>query len=166
MIHALLLWTTLLGCGGDLEKGYTDCGAVTCSPGQYCDGPGMCENGCTSDANCENGDECVIDDEFFNDGVCEPEVSDTTETDPTETDGDPLAACRAACDDFQGCGLSPSETAQCRDDCAVLSESEQRAIGNCGGQSSCGATLSCLGVDCFQDSDCGGDEFCVDYDCL
>ncbi|MCB9745542.1 MAG: hypothetical protein H6740_23385 [Alphaproteobacteria bacterium] len=164
-IGAALLLTGAVACGGKLEPGYTDCGPTTCSPGQYCAFEGVCENGCTSDANCLPGTECVITDDFFNEGECYGNSVDTGRPDDTPSGGDPLADCQAACDHFQTCGLGAADASQCRSDCNGLTEDQQIAIGNCEGLT-CGATLSCLGVDCFSDSDCGGGQVCLDYTCL
>jgi hypothetical protein len=131
---------------------------VTCSAGQYCFADGLCENGCVSDANCLDNEQCVIDDTFFEEGSCRSE-------DGPVTASDPLDACEAACEDFQLCGLAPAEASQCIDDCAALSSSEQRAIGNCGGLS-CDGTLDCLGVECLSDEDCSGGASCLNYACL
>ncbi len=145
-----------------LEVGYTECGDITCSPGQYCWAPGLCENGCTSDANCLDSDECLIDDTFFDEGSCYPRQGGTEQPPQPQND---LAACQAACEDFQSCGLSPSETSGCIDDCEDLTPTQQRVVGNCG-DLTCGATLDCLGLECFTDDDCNGNRSCVGNSCL
>jgi hypothetical protein len=157
----------LLACGGGdtavddgLAPGHTSCGDITCAPGQYCFGPNLCENGCTSDINCLDDEECVIDDTFFDEGSCWPMEPRQT----TEPVGG-LEGCQAACGDFQSCGLSPAEASACYDDCADLTASQQQAVANCGGLS-CDATLDCLGIQCFTDDDCNGGRSCVGNSCL
>lgn len=49
-------------CGKAGRAGTTpDCGAFTCSAGQYCVSgfPALCKNGCTSDNNCGETERCV-----------------------------------------------------------------------------------------------------------
>lgn len=166
LVPTLVALSALVACfpGGNPEQGFSDCGGVTCAPGQYCADPitSFCENGCTSDHNCEDGTHCEITDDFFNEGECVPDQERTE--DPTPAD--PLAACQAACDHFQDCGLGAAEAAQCRSDCSGLSADQQTAVGNCDDSLSCDATLSCLGVQCFSDGDCGSGGWCVDYTCM
>jgi len=165
------LLLALAACGADapdeegLEPGYTECGDTTCAPGQYCFGDGLCQNGCTSDANCLPEDACVIDDDFFNEGTCQPVDGGPVGDDDDDGGGDPLAACQSACEDFQDCGLSPADTSQCIDDCVGLTETQQQVVGNCGGRS-CISTLECLGIECFVDDDCSGAQECVGSYCL
>lgn len=155
----MVLAVVWAGCGGALEPGYTACGPVTCAPGQYCFGAGVCENGCTSDANCLPGEACVIDDDFFDDGQCGTGGGETSDA------SDPLAACEDACYRFQECGLDAADTAQCVDDCASLTEVEQEVVAECADDSCVGAR-DCLGVDCFDDDDCSGNQTCTGYVCL
>jgi len=165
ILFSATLSLLLAACGGPtetaedaLDPGHTACGDTTCGPGQYCFGDGVCENGCTSDANCLPDDECIIDDDFFNEGTCQP-------IDGPVGNEDPLAACQSACEDFQDCGLSPADTAACIDDCRDITETQQQVIGNCGDQS-CGSTLECLDIECFVDDDCSGNQQCVGNFCL
>lgn len=150
------------------EKGYTDCSGIECQPGQYCFAPGVCEAGCTSDVNCAEGQECTDEGEGFSgEGVCrdgdpDPEPSEGEGEDPPH---DALAACLAACDHFQECGATPNDTLGCRNDCPDLSENQQLVVAGCA-DGSCSETLTCLDLDCFNDSDCGGDEACVGNSCM
>lgn len=51
-----------------LEGGFTDCGAVTCQPGQTCREEALCYLGCEADAECGVGERCG---ERVLGGVCE-----------------------------------------------------------------------------------------------
>ena len=160
----------LTGCGGSsttpLQQGYTACGSVTCSPGQNCANPSLsvCEEGCISDANCLSGQTC--DPNGFPTRICIG--SSLPDAGVPQTDGgtDTLAACRAACEHFQTCGLAAAEAAQCRTDCATLTEDQRAAIAVCG-DTACTSVTSCLGVQCLSSDDCGpGAEECLNYQCL
>lgn len=156
----MMMW--LVGCtGGGLNSGETECGSITCSAGQYCADPRFdeCTNGCVSDANCADDNVCT-DIGIFDEGVC----SESANTSPS-TQRDGLQECLEACDVFGSCGLPVGEVAQCRDDCPTLSENEQLAVAGCN-ESSCSNMPTCLGVDCLSDSDCGGNEICLDFTCL
>ena len=149
-----------------LEKGFTECNGAVCQPGQYCDAALFCVNGCTSDANCQDGAVCEDIDDVTGTGTCSnPRGGGDDDDGDSDGGGDPLASCRAACDAFQECGLSAAETAGCRSDCATLNTEQQTAIGNCRDEG-CGSIRQCAGVDCFNDGQCGGDEVCLDYSCL
>lgn len=150
------------------EKGFTDCSGITCQPGQYCLAPGLCESGCTSDVNCAEGQGCANEGEGFNgEGVCR-DGEDPPE--PAEGEGepepdDPLEACLAACEHFQGCGAEGSDVLSCRNDCPDLSENQQLVVAGCA-EGSCSDTLTCLDIDCFNDDDCGSGEECLGGACL
>ncbi len=160
------LLSALGACGDDAapsSQGYTDCGSVTCQPGQYCEDSrfSSCVDGCLSDANCLGNQYCDTADLV---PTC------LNRSTPTPTDGGPppadrLAACQSACDHFQSCGLAAGETAQCRSDCAALTSDQQQAVANCDGLA-CSATPGCLGIDCFSDDQCGFGEECVGGACL
>lgn len=167
---AIVVVTMLIGLTGCIkDKGFTDCSGITCQPGQYCFAPGVCENGCTSDVNCADGQDC--DDEgggFDEAGVCRDDDSGEEgegEGGEGEGEGGALEGCLAACEHFQGCGMSAGDTAQCRNDCPDLSENQQLAVGGCA-EGSCSDALTCLEADCFSDNDCGIDEQCVGTSCL
>jgi hypothetical protein len=164
LTFALVSATVAVVACTPLEKGFTECNGSICQPGQYCDAARFCVNGCTSDANCQEGDACEDIDDFSGVGICSNPSSGEGEGEG-EGEGDPLANCRAACDAFQGCGLSAAETADCRSDCATLNTEQQTAIGNCRDEG-CGSIRQCAGVECFNDGQCGGDAVCLDYSCL
>ncbi len=152
---ALVTTAALIACS-TLEPGFTECNGAVCQPGQYCDLALFCTNGCTSDANCQDGAACEdIDDSGV--GTCTNPRSGEGEGEGEGEVDDPLANCRAACDAFQGCGLSAADTAGCRSDCASLNAQQQTALGNCRDES-CGSIRQCIGVDCFNDGQCGGDD--------
>ena len=158
--------TALTGCGK--AKGFTDCSGIECQPGQYCWAPGVCESGCTSDANCTEDQDCEDEGEGFDgEGVCRDgdDGSEGEGEGEGEPPGNALESCLAACEHFQGCGMSAGDTAQCRNDCPDLSENQQLAVGGCA-EGSCGDALTCLEIDCFSDDDCGLDEQCVGTSCL
>ena len=123
------LLSALGACGDDAapsSQGYTDCGSVTCQPGQYCEDSrfSSCVDGCLSDANCLGNQYCDTADLV---PTC------LNRSTPTPMDGGPppadrLAACQSACDHFQTCGLAAGETAQCRSDCAALTSDQQQAV--------------------------------------
>ncbi len=170
MKKTILFATTFLtfapACGsGDLESGYTECGSETCQPGQYCFDQltGFCDNGCTSNANCQEGHACENIDSVLGTGTCTESAPNPMMMKPMQTD--PLAACQAACDGFQDCGLAVAEVAECRHDCTGLTANQQTVVGNCAGRS-CNDQLVCLGVECFSDGDCGGGQSCVGMTCL
>jgi hypothetical protein len=108
-----------------------------------------------SDENCLPEDRCVIDDLFFNEGVCHPAeaIADG------ELPSDWLEECKAACDAFQDCGLPAANTATCRTNCEQLTEDQQRAIAGCG-ELECGDAATCLGVECLSADQCGAGEAC------
>lgn len=169
-MSALVFAMSWLACGpSDLEPGYTQCGSNVCAPGQYClqAQTGFCENGCTSDANCQEGHVCTDIDDVIGSGTCSESAVDPGNDagPPPPPPPDPLAACQAACDAFQGCGLPAGEVASCRSDCTSLTADQQIAVGNCR-EESCDAQPGCLGVDCFADDHCAPGEQCVGYDCL
>jgi hypothetical protein len=157
----------LSGAGCQRDQGYTDCSGILCQPGQYCFAPGVCESGCTSDVNCAEGQDCTDEGEGFDgEGVCR----DGDDAPPPgegegEPPGDPLAACGAACEFFQGCGASANDTLGCRNDCPDLSENQQLVVAGCA-EGSCGEALTCLDIDCFNDGDCGVGEECLGNACL
>lgn len=140
------------------KPGYTSCGDVTCSPGQHCAQPSVsiCEEGCVSDENCPSGQICETGSAAFR--KC---IGSTVMPPPVDS----LAACKAACDHFQSCGLSAAETAQCRTDCESLTKDQQTAIANCG-DDECSAVPQCLGVECVSSNDCPNDQSCVGYTCM
>jgi hypothetical protein len=164
---ATLLVTTA-GCGGPLEQGYTDCGSSVCSPGQYCFGGGVCSNGCTSDANCATGQACQDIDDVVGYGTCTESAAPAQQQQddaPPPPPSDPIAACKAAVDSFQSCGLPAGDAAQWRSDCEQLTEDQAIVITNCG-DDVCSNQPSCLGLDCFNDEHCAAGESCVGNDCL
>lgn len=175
VVIALLSLTALVGCSQ--PKGFTDCGGLTtCQPGQYCLAPGICENGCTSDVNCADGQDCANEgDGLDGEGVCIDEDEDEDEEENEEGEGDggegedeagnALDGCLDACTFFQGCGMDAGETAQCRNDCPDLSENQQLAVAGCANDT-CSDARTCLGIDCFSDNDCGIDEQCLGNSCL
>ncbi|MDI1450158.1 hypothetical protein [Polyangium sp. 6x1] len=138
--------------------GYTECGDVTCSPGQHCEQPSVsiCEEGCLTDENCPTQQICDPNASTFRQCI----GSSTTNPPP-----DSLAACKAACDHFQTCGLAADETAKCRTDCEGLTEDQRAAIANCG-DTACSSLPSCLGVQCVSTNDCQNDQSCVGFTCL
>lgn len=161
---ALAIGVVGVGCQSSDEEtpakgpGYTECGDVTCSPGQHCAQPSVsiCEEGCLTDENCPKQQICDPDGGAFR--QC---IGSTTTNPPADS----LAACKAACDHFQTCGLSAGETAQCRTDCEGLTEDQRAAIANCG-KTECSSVASCLGVQCVSTNDCQNDQSCVGYTCL
>lgn len=174
--QALFLCLLPLACGGEpapgpgpgtsSTRGYTTCGSQECQPGNYCDNPqlGICSTGCTSDANCLETNVCTDISSVLGTGIC----SETAVVDPPPPPppaGDSLAACKAACDSFQQCGLPAGEVAACRNDCNGLTSDQQLVVGNCRNMS-CSGQLQCVGFDCFQDSDCGAGQQCLGTLCL
>lgn len=156
----------LSGAGCQRDQGYTDCSGILCQPGQYCFAPGVCESGCTSDVNCAEGQDCTDEGEGFDgEGVCRDGDDPPPSEGEGEPPGDPLAACVAACEFFQGCGASANDTLGCRNDCPDLSENQQLVVAGCG-EGSCGDALTCLDIDCFNDGDCGVGEECLGNACL
>lgn len=152
---------------GEEQQGFTDCSGVTCQPGQYCWAPGVCENGCLSDVNCAADQDCAEEGSGFDGaGVCRDDDGGEGEGEGEgEPPGNALEDCLAACDFFQTCGLGAQDAVGCRNDCPDLSENQQIAVGNCD-DSSCGDALVCLGIECFADADCDGDEQCVGSACM
>ena len=148
---------------GDLQPGFTACGDVTCQPGQYCGeaSSGFCLNGCTSDANCEDDRVCQDINDVTGEGTCSEGEGDEGEGEPQDAE----AACLAACDAFSDCGMTAEDKNGCLNDCPDLSENQQRSVASCA-KDSCGDTRTCLGIDCFNDDDCGVDEQCVGNSCL
>jgi hypothetical protein len=157
-----------LGCGDDGRpgagsRGYTDCGGVTCSPGQYCNDPRFaeCYDGCLSDANCLDNQRCATE-------AASPTCVNVSGP-PATPDGGAstggLGACQAACDHFQTCGLGAADTADCRTGCSGLTPDQQQVIANCGGVA-CTSVMTCLGIACLNDSDCAAGESCLSGDCL
>ncbi|WP_211365545.1 hypothetical protein [Polyangium fumosum] len=138
--------------------GYTECGDVTCSPGQHCAQPtvSICEEGCLTDENCPAGQVCDPD------GLNFRKCIGSTKPPPTM---DSLAACKAACDHFQTCGLAAADTAQCRTDCEGLTNDQRAVIANCG-DDACSTVPQCLGVECLSDKDCANGLTCVGSTCL
>lgn len=159
---------TLLSACAPLEQGYTECGSSVCSPGQYCFGGGMCSNGCTSDANCAEGQSCQDIDDVVGYGTCTESAAPAGGEGEGENEpppSDPVAACKAAVDEFQSCGLPAGDAAQWRSDCEQLTEDQAIVISNCG-DDVCSDQPSCLGLDCFNDDHCAAGEVCVGNDCL
>lgn len=161
---------TAAACTGDDarpgggNRGYTDCGGVTCSPGQYCNDPRFaeCYDGCLSDANCLENQRCATE-------ASSPTCVNLTTPPPMADAGTPpaggLAACQAACDHFQTCGLGAADTADCRMGCGGLSPDQQQVVANCNG-TACSNVTTCLGIQCLNDSDCGAGQECLSGDCL
>lgn len=162
------LFLLTAACGASLEPGFTECGSSTCSPGQYCMGAGICQNGCTSDLNCLDGQICVDVDSVTGEGICDVPSGGEDSDQPSDTGSpsDPLSECRAACDAFGTCGLPAAEVARCRTDCGGLTADQQTSIGACGERSTCGEKMSCLGIQCFSDSDCDEGMMCNDGTCF
>jgi len=142
--------------------GFTECGDVTCSPGQHCAQPSVsiCDEGCLTDENCPAQQ------------ICDPDATTFRQCigAPAEDAGvpvvDSLAACKAACDHFQSCGLAAGEASKCRTDCEGLTEDQRATIANCGDKVECSSVPSCLGVQCVSNSDCENGQSCVGYACL
>lgn len=139
-------------------SGYTECGDVNCSPGQHCGQPSLsiCEEGCLTDENCPTGQIC--DPNALNFRKC---IGSDEPTPPMDS----LAACKAACDHFQSCGLPAGDAAQCRTDCEGLTKDQQTVIANCG-DDACAMVPQCLGVECLSDKDCASGLTCVGSACL
>jgi hypothetical protein len=144
--------------------GYTECGDVTCSPGQHCEQPSVsiCEEGCLTDENCPTNQICDPDATTFRQCIGSSSSSSSTGMPPVDS----LAACKAACDHFQTCGLAAGDAAKCRTDCEGATKDQQTAIGNCGDDIACSAVPGCLGVQCISDKDCSSGQTCVGYTCL
>jgi len=161
LLVALALGASGLGCSSsDADTpqkgpGYTECGDVTCAPGQHCPQPSLsiCEEGCLTDANCVAPQ------------ICDPDALNFRKCIGATPPTDSLAACKAACDHFQTCGLAAGETAQCRTDCEGLTEDQRAVIANCDDEA-CSALPACLGVQCVSNNDCGSGQSCVGYACL
>lgn len=154
--------------GGTLEPGFTACGDNTCQPGQYCFAEtfSQCENGCTSDANCEEGRVCENISDVTGEGTCsEGRARGEGEGEGEGEPGSALDACLAGCDAFQECGMQGSDYNDCLNTCPDLSENQQRTVAACG-DGSCSDQRNCLDVDCFNTNDCGPDEQCVGGSCL
>ena len=66
----------VFGCASPLEQGFTECSGEICQPGQYCSEE-VCENGCTSDINCESDKECGSFDAADRVGICEEKPGET-----------------------------------------------------------------------------------------
>ena len=154
------------GGGGDqqpqMQQGYTTCGSLTCQPGQHCDNF-VCDTGCLSDANCLGNQRCdTANPDFAGISQC---VNKEVEMPPPMMMSSALDDCKAACDHFQTCGMAAGDVARCRADCAGLTADQQTAVGNCKSVS-CVRATSCLGVDCFNNSDCSTGQSCVGFTCL
>ena len=174
-LFALLISTpvVLLGCEGGADpipggesterQGFTACGESECPPGQYCmqAQTGTCTNGCTSDANCEEGHACQGISDVTGEGTCSEESTGEGEG---EGEGNTLQACLDACDRFADCGMQGSDYNDCLNVCPDLSTNQQQTVAQCGA-GSCSDALNCLEIDCFNTSDCGAGE-CVGGSCL
>ncbi len=68
------------------ERGYVHCGdenrMVVCQPGTYCSSPiqAVCTEGCVSDANCLQHENCFKEEQGDRVGVCIPTASGTGRT--------------------------------------------------------------------------------------
>lgn len=144
--------------------GYTECGDVTCAPGQHCAQPAIsiCDEGCLTDNNCPANQICDPSTTTFRQCIGTTTSSSSSGMPPIDS----LAACKAACDHFQTCGLAAGEVAKCRTDCESATKDQQTAIGNCGDNVECSAVPGCLGVQCISDSNCSNGQSCVGYNCL
>lgn len=165
-LFLLLLCPSALACGTSSDQrasGYTACGSVTCQPGQYCEDPRFesCVAGCLSNDNC-------LGDQFCDTDAFSPTCQNQTGAPPMSDGGpaaDGLAACQAACDHFQSCGLPAGDTAECRAACSGLTADQQQAVANCDGVV-CSSVTTCLGVDCLNASDCPAGAECLGTVCL
>ncbi len=130
-----------------LQPGYTECGTIKCSPGQFCDDPrfSACLNGCLSNVNCASDQECKKA-AGNTDGSC---VNKASTTNPPPM-GEALAACQAACDKSQTCGyFGPGDVVDCKSGCSQLSGVAQQALADCVKNASCTSTLpSCFNSNC------------------
>ncbi len=54
----LLVFTACGGAPGELKRGMSACGSLTCNAGQYCINDLSCSPGCTSDLNCAENQTC------------------------------------------------------------------------------------------------------------
>ncbi len=63
----VVLMSVGFGCsddGGEKQKtqrGFVECGSITCQPGSYCAAEGQCSPGCLSDVNCLAGEDCQLE---------------------------------------------------------------------------------------------------------
>lgn len=150
----------------DLEPGFTACGDSTCQPGQYCanENLSVCENGCTSDANCEEGHVCEDINDVTGQGTCSE--SPENDDEPGDPPADSLQACLDACNDFADCGMQGSDYNDCLNTCPDLSENQQRTVARCG-EGTCAQALNCLELECFSDADCtGANDSCLGGRCV
>lgn len=156
--------------GGD-GQGFTECGGVTCQPGQYCVDSRFddCQPGCTSDVNCAENQSCQ-DPDFFNVGVCRQaavvtdptcgngacESGEDTNSCPADCTSRPVrdATCDGYAQHAQECGLLASLAEGIRQSCQDLDADTQRALIACNASETCSELRSCSGVDCFADGQC------------
>ncbi|MEM6955335.1 MAG: hypothetical protein AAF645_06585 [Myxococcota bacterium] len=158
---AFLAALTATACGGHsdlaLTRGFTDCSGVTCQPGQYCVGPGLCSPGCTSDFNCSANQSCDTANANF-EGVSRcvatalPPAPDAGMRMDAGSAPSAPSTCEEACAYFGVCGLGPSGVANCRAECTDAAAAS--FILGCGSEA-CGAVAACLDFECIRDADCG-----------
>lgn len=166
---ALALFVAVTAACAPLAPGFTPCGSNTCQPGQYCyaEALGQCANGCTSDANCEEGHACEDISDTTGEGTCSESRprGDEGEGEGEGEPGNALEDCIAACDAFQNCGMQGSDYNDCLNTCPDLNENQQRTVAACG-DGSCSEQRNCLDVECFNTNDCSDDTQCVGGSCL
>jgi hypothetical protein len=106
-------------------RGYVQCGAFTCSPGQYCENF-ACLNGCTSDDNCKEGTSCTNIDAMMKVGTC-------TETTPPGDSGVPSNTCSGKFQQLVTCGLIEAfEAAALEEACAeTWTDSQIKVVDAC-----------------------------------
>ena len=156
IVFALAAVAALTACPSlsPLGDGQTACNNTVCAAGQYCFGPDLCVNGCTSDANCLDGTACVDINETTGEGVCENGTNDPGD----EGEGEAVVddTCDGYADHARACGLLASETAAIKLSCDQASADVQDAMIACNASTSCAEFRSCSGVECFSDDDCDG----------
>jgi hypothetical protein len=153
----IVLATLTVACGPTIPtgNGVTACGNTVCQAGQYCYGDGLCVNGCTSDANCQDDSSCVDISPTTATGICENGTNDNDNNQPPVSGN-----CDSFADHAQECGLLASEATAIKLTCDQATATEQDAMVACDASESCGEFRACVGVECFSDVDCGGDH-CV-----
>lgn len=145
----------LAACGGPIGNGVTPCGGLQCGAGQYCFSPNQCVNGCTSDANCQDGASCVDINDVTGDGICE----NGSNGEEGEGEGEPPpdeGTCDGFADHAEACGLLRSEATAIKLVCDQASANEQAAMIACDSAESCDEFRACAGAECFSDADCNG----------